>query len=44
LLDTVRRHQRGTADTLVQAVSDAVVAWTGGVAQDDATLLAVAVG
>lgn len=43
LLDTIRRHQLGTADALVQSVSDAVSAWTGGVAQDDATLLAVAV-
>jgi sigma-B regulation protein RsbU (phosphoserine phosphatase) len=43
LLDTIRRHQLGTADALVQSVSDAVGAWTGGVAQDDATLLAVAV-
>jgi sigma-B regulation protein RsbU (phosphoserine phosphatase) len=43
LLDTIRRHQFATADALVQALSDAVAEWTGGVAQDDATLLAVAV-
>ena len=43
LIDTIRRHQRARADALVQAVSDAVAAWTGGSPQDDATLLAVAI-
>jgi len=43
LLDAIRRHQHASANTIVDAVLDAVGEWTGGAPQDDATLVAVAI-
>jgi len=43
LIDTVRRHRREPADRLVKAIADDVNVWTGGIPQDDATLIALAI-
>jgi sigma-B regulation protein RsbU (phosphoserine phosphatase) len=42
LIETIRAHRREPAEPLARAVHDAVIAWTGGAPQDDATLIALA--
>lgn len=43
LIETIRRHRAEPVDALARAVSDAVSDWTGGVLQDDATLIVLAI-
>jgi sigma-B regulation protein RsbU (phosphoserine phosphatase) len=43
LIDTIRSHRTEAADRLAKLVNDKVLAWTGGAAQDDATLIVAAV-
>jgi sigma-B regulation protein RsbU (phosphoserine phosphatase) len=42
LIETIRAHRYEAAEPLVRAVNEAVIAWTGGAPQDDATLIALA--
>jgi sigma-B regulation protein RsbU (phosphoserine phosphatase) len=41
-VDVIRAHRSESADTLATTLADAQAAWTGGSAQDDATLIVVA--
>jgi sigma-B regulation protein RsbU (phosphoserine phosphatase) len=43
LVDILGAHRSEPADRLAQTVTDAVAAWTGGMPQDDATLIVMAV-
>ncbi|MFI5177048.1 MAG: PP2C family protein-serine/threonine phosphatase [Vicinamibacterales bacterium] len=43
LVDLIRTHRTESADALASTLADTVTAWTGGSAQDDATLIVVAV-
>jgi sigma-B regulation protein RsbU (phosphoserine phosphatase) len=42
LVETIAAHATASAGALVQAIADAVRNWSGGVLQDDATLMVVA--
>jgi phosphoserine phosphatase RsbU/P len=42
LVDLIRAHRTESADGLATALGDALAGWTGGAAQDDATLIVVA--
>ena len=42
LVETIRAHRHAAAEPLARAVHEAVIGWTGGAPQDDATLIAVA--
>jgi sigma-B regulation protein RsbU (phosphoserine phosphatase) len=43
LIDLMRAHRTLAPDPLVQVIADTVAAWAGGAAQDDTTLVAVAI-
>jgi sigma-B regulation protein RsbU (phosphoserine phosphatase) len=43
LIDLIRGHRTRSADALARALADAVLAWTGGGPQDDATLIVAAI-
>jgi sigma-B regulation protein RsbU (phosphoserine phosphatase) len=43
LVDLIRAHRTESADDLATALADALAAFTGGAAQDDATLIVVTI-
>ena len=43
MIETIRRHRTASPEGLARALSDAVIEWTGGAPQDDATLIVVTI-